>query len=133
MAGQPVLPSRGRIAAEAPHLHTMPRIKTDALEVGMVVASDVKNIDNMLLIPAGCNLTDRQINILQSWGVAEIDVQTTQSLEEADPLASLAPEEAARMSAEIKALFWQPDDSNPVFAELSKVLLRRRARKSAGR
>ena len=97
----------------------MPRIKTDALEVGMVVASDVKNIDNMLLIPAGCSLTDRQINILQSWGVPEIDVQTSQALEEADPLASLAPEVAARMTAEIKALFWQPDDSNPVFAELS--------------
>lgn len=111
----------------------MPRIKTDALEEGMIVAADVKNIDNMLLIPAGCSLTDRQINILQSWGVPEIDVQASQAIEEADPLASLAPEEAARLSAEIRALFWQPDDSNAVFSELSKVLLRRRARKPAAK
>jgi hypothetical protein len=69
----------------------MPRIKTESLQEGMVVSCDVKNIDNMLLIPAGCNLTERQINILQAWGVAEIDIQDSKALEDADPLAKLAP------------------------------------------
>jgi hypothetical protein len=104
----------------------MPRIKSDLLQEGMVVASDVKNIDNMPLIPAGATLTERQINILKAWGVAEIEVEGSQSVEEADPLAKLPPELVAKLSAEIKSRFWQPDDANPVFAEIFKLMLQRR-------
>jgi hypothetical protein len=111
----------------------MPRIKTESLQEGMVVSCDVKNLDNMLLIPAGCNLTERQINILQAWGVAEIDIQDTKALEDADPLANLAPEAVAKMMAEVKRLFWQPDESNPVCVEIFNVMLRRHARKSVGK
>jgi hypothetical protein len=109
----------------------MPRVKTDLLQEGMVVATDVKNIDDMLLIPAGCNLTDRQINILQSWGVAEIEVQGSQALEDADPLTKLPPEAVAKLAAEVRSLFWEPDDANPVFAEVFKLMLRRRAGRAA--
>lgn len=111
----------------------MPRIKTDVVEEGMVVATDVMNIDNMLLIPAGCVLTERQIGILQAWGVGEIDVDASQTPEDADPLATLPPEVVTRMAAEVKGRFWQPDDSNPVFAEIFKVMLQRHARRAAGK
>ena len=111
----------------------MPRIKIEALEEGMTVAADVKNIDNMLLIPAGCSLTDRQIDILQSWGVPEIDVETSQAIEEADPLMSLPPEEAARLTSQIKSLFWETEESSPVLAELCRVLLRRQLRRGTAR
>ena len=111
----------------------MPRIQTDALKEGMVVACDVKNIDNMLLIPEGCALTERQINILQAWGVAEIEVQNSQAIEDPNPLAKLAPEEIAKLAAEIQSLFWEPDTSNSVIAEILKVILQRRARKAAGK
>jgi hypothetical protein len=97
----------------------------------MVVESDVKNIDDMLLIPAGCNLTERQINILQAWGVVEIDIQCTPALEQSDPLAKLPPEAVEKLAAEVKSLFWQPDDANPIFAEIFKVMLRRHAIKAA--
>jgi hypothetical protein len=105
----------------------MPRIKTDLLQEGMRVATDVTNIDTMLLIPAGCTLTERKIRILQAWGVIEIEVQDCKVTEAADPLANLTPEEAARMAAEVKSLFWQPDDSNPVFVQIFKLMLHRRA------
>jgi hypothetical protein len=106
----------------------MPKIKTESVQVGMVVAKDVKNVDDMLLIPAGSALTERQLNILQCWGVAEVDVVASAGADDADPLASLPPEVLAKLTAEIKALFWQPDESNPVFAEIFKLMLRRRAR-----
>jgi hypothetical protein len=107
----------------------MPRIKSELLEEGMIVAKDVKNIDDMLLIPAGSALSDRQINILQSWGVDEIEVQKSDSMADTDPLAKLAPEEAARLSAEVKARFWQADEANPVYLEIFKLILHRRARR----
>ena len=111
----------------------MPRIKTELLEEDMVVASDVKNIDNMLLIPAGCSLTGRQISILQAWGVAEIDVRGTPAVEDADLLAVLPPEIVARITAEIKNLFFYPDESNPIFVEVFKLMLQRHARRIARR
>ena len=100
----------------------------------MVVASDVKNIDGMLLIPSGCTLSERQIDILQAWGVAEIEVQATGDADaDADPLAKLAPEVLAKMTSELKALFWNPDEENPVFAEVFKLMLHRRARRDAAK
>ena len=95
----------------------------------MRVMTDVKNMDEMLLIPAGATLTERQISILQAWGIEEIEVQQAAGAEAADPLARLTPETIAKLSAEIKSLFWQPDDSEPVFGEILKLMLQRRARK----
>jgi hypothetical protein len=110
----------------------MPRVKTELLQEGMVVANDVKNIDDMLLIPAGCSLTERQINILQAWGVTEIEIQNSDALGDTDPLTKLTPEQFAKATAEVKSLFWKPDESNPVYEEIFKLILSRRARKIAG-
>jgi hypothetical protein len=53
----------------------MIRVKSEALQPGMIVARDVKNIDGMLLAPLGCQLSERQIDILQAWGVVEVEVE----------------------------------------------------------
>ena len=96
----------------------------------MTVAADIKNMDGMLLIPVGSVLSERQINILQSWGVVEVDVEACQGAEEpTDPLAKLSGETVQRLTEETKALFWETDDTNPVFSEILKQLLLRRARK----
>jgi len=108
----------------------MPRVKIEQLAEGMIVVSDVKNIHDMLLIPAGCALTERQIGILQAWGVEQVEVQHSKAIEEADPLARLSPETLAKINQEITELFWEPDDSDPVYVELRGILLQRRARGS---
>lgn len=105
----------------------MPRIKTELLQEGMIVSSDVKNIDNMLLIPNGCKLTARQIGILQAWGVTEIEVASGGPGEDTDQLTKMAPEALEQLSAEVRAAFWKADDADPVFAEVFKLILRRRA------
>ena len=96
----------------------------------MQVASDVTNIDGMLLIPAGCELTERQIGILQTWGVDEVEISGDAGQEESDPLAEVPPETLAAWTAEIKGRFWQADESNPLFQETVKLLLLRRARRN---
>ncbi len=104
----------------------MPRIKTEHLQEGMVVSSDVKNMDGMLLIPSGCKLTARQIGILQAWGVTDIEVASSGG-EDTDQLTKMTPEAIEKLSAEVRSSFWKTDDSDPVFAELFKIILRRRA------
>jgi len=108
----------------------MIRIKAEELQPGMVTARDVKNIDGMLLAPAGCELSERQINILQAWGVAEIAVEASEEQALAcDPLAQLPPETLAQITARERARFWKPDEFGPVSAEIFRVMLLREARR----
>jgi hypothetical protein len=122
---QKILSSDGAIGG----YYRVPRIKVESLSEGMTVAADVKNIDGMLLIPSGCELKVRQINILQAWGVAEVEIESTAASEAAsDPFAKIPPELVASMTAELKALFWQPDETSPVYNEILRLMLLRRAK-----
>src|ERR1039458_4751191 len=96
----------------------------------MVVARDVKNIDGTLLVPSGCELSERQINILQAWGVVEVEVEAGEELAKAhDPLAQLPPETLARITAELRARYWAPDGFGPVPAEIFQLILLRQAQR----
>ncbi len=107
----------------------MPKIKIEALKEGMVVATDVKNMDNMLLIPSGATLTTKQIGILEAWGVTEVAVESSNATEDSgDPLSALPPEKAAALTEEIKALFWRLDEADPVHQEIFRLVLHRKAR-----
>jgi hypothetical protein len=109
----------------------MPKVKIDALREGMVSAADVKNLDDMLLLPAGVELTERHINILRTWGVVEVAVEAAGVQEEPqDPLEQLSPEVAARLQAEVRRLFWEFDEANPVLNEVARLVLRRKARQA---
>jgi hypothetical protein len=107
------------------------RVKSEELSPGMVVAREVKNIDGMLLAPAGCELSERQIGILQAWGIAEVEVEASEEQAKArDPLAQLPPETLAKITTELRALFWRPDDFGPVPAEIFKLMLLRQAKRA---
>jgi hypothetical protein len=106
------------------------RVKSEELQPGMVVARDVKNIDGMLLAPSGCELSERQINILQAWGVTEVEVEAGEEMaKNHDPLAQLPPEILAKITADLRARFWKPDEFGPVPAEIFKLMLLRQARR----
>jgi hypothetical protein len=109
----------------------MPTIKLESLREGMVTAADVKNMDNMLLIPASTALTERHINVLNAWGIAEIQVQACAEAEEAgDILQKLPKETLDRLTAELKAVFWSPAEKSPVEWEVFTLALRRKARRT---
>ena len=106
------------------------RVKSEAFQPGMVVARDVKNIDGMLLTPSGCELSERQINILQAWGVTEVEVEAGEEMAKShDPLAQLPPETLAKLTVDLRARFWKPDEFGPVPAEIFKLMLLRQARR----
>jgi hypothetical protein len=110
----------------------MPRIKIEQVKEGMVVSSDVKNIDSMLLVPTGCTLTKRQIDILNSWGVIEVDVVEAEGCDEDDPQSKFSAEELEYLTAQVKARFWKVDEKNPVFMEIFKLALKRRIQSNKG-
>jgi hypothetical protein len=109
----------------------MPTIKLESLREGMITAAEVKNMDNMLLIPANTALTERHINVLNAWGITEIQVQACADAEEAvDILQRLPKEVLDRLTNELKAVFWSPAEKNPVELEVFMLALRRKARQS---
>ena len=111
----------------------MTRVKIELVKKGMVVAVDVKNMDNMLLIPAGCALSDKHIDILRAWGVTEVRVDSDAGASESsDPMSKLSPAETARLTAEVKNLFWRLDEASGVQMEIFQLVLRRKARRHAG-
>lgn len=111
----------------------MPKAKLESLQTGMVVTADVKNADDMLLIPAGCALTQKQIDMLHAWGIMEIQVQAGEGAGElSDPLQKLALEARQQLTQELATIFWTPVDSNPVQQTVFDLALRRKARQLAG-
>ncbi len=96
----------------------------------MVIARDVKNIDGMLLLQSGCELSERHIDILLTWGVAEVEIEASAEMAQShDPLAQLPPELLAQLTTDLKARFWKPDEFGPVPAEIFKIMLLRQARR----
>jgi len=107
----------------------MPKVKTEALRDGMVVATEVKNMDNMLLVAAGCVITEKHINIFSAWGISEVDVQACDGAEDAgDILQQLPPEMLKELTAELGTIFWEAIDISPVQEEAFKLALRRKAK-----
>ena len=108
----------------------MIRVKSEALQPGMMVARDVKNIDGMLLAPSGCELSERQINILQAWGVEEVEVEASAEMARShDPLSKLPPETLAKITADLRGRYWKADEFGPVPAEIFKLMLLREAQR----
>ena len=59
----------------------MEYISTDLLEEGLVVAKDVHSQSKMLLIPTGTELTASKIQMLKTWGIRQIFIESTESLD----------------------------------------------------
>ncbi|HOW67662.1 MAG TPA: hypothetical protein P5186_14725 [Candidatus Paceibacterota bacterium] len=105
----------------------MPKIKTESLRENMVAATDVKNMDDMLLIPAGTRLTEKHINILLTWGIEEVVVEAGDQVNEpVDPLRTIPPEMLQRITADVRKRFRSLDDSSPVQQEILRLAILRR-------
>ena len=111
----------------------MPRVKIASVREGMVVTADVKNMDNMLLIPAGCALNEKHVNILNAWGIAEVQVESGGTAEvSGDILEQLPPETLEQTRRDLAGIFWDPIDKCSVQAETFDLALRRKALQIVG-
>ena len=103
----------------------MQKLRLENLKEGMITAAEVKNLDDMLLLPAGCQLTSRHIKILRSWGVPEVVVESAG--EEADPdraaLANIDPVFAEKIQDRIRSRFREWNADHPFHQELLRLLV----------
>lgn len=117
------------LRAVSNRLWHMAKLKVERLQPGMVVGLDVKNMDGMLLMPAGCELSERHILVLKTWGIPEVTVQNVEggSGAAATPDVTHAAVSPAAVRA-LKARFWAFEADNPVHQEILRCLLSRKAK-----
>ena len=107
----------------------MAKVKVENLEPGMIAGADVKNLDGMLLMPAGGELSERHIRILNTWGIAEVAVRTDDQAEDEAAARRPVPAEASPARVrELKARFYQFEETNAVQQEILRLLLRRQTK-----
>ena len=78
----------------------MGRISIDNLQPGMVLASDAFTFRKQLLLQAGSVLSVKNIDILKTWGVSEIEIEgyAEPTLEEVEKRLASHPELASANS-----------------------------------
>lgn len=102
----------------------MAKIKVEKLQPGMVSAADIKNMDGMLLLPAGCELTERHALILKTWGITEVAVESADGQTDSPESLTLTEISPERLNT-LKARFWQYDETNLVHNEILRLIARR--------
>ncbi len=102
-------------------------IPVDKAEIGMVLASEVKDQKGRLLIPAGRELQERYLNALPMWGITQIEVEGEDSDPEGDSLDTLEPWAVERARKEVEPLFLRAGAAHPVVARLQEIRVAQRA------
>ena len=107
----------------------MALIPIDYLETGMVLKEAVADRSGRLLLPAGAVLTDKQLKIFRTWGIAEANIvrdQDDDSPEGAEHLSCDDPVKRAEAEEYVAELFKHNDQQHPMIQELLMVCRNRR-------
>ncbi|CAK0765478.1 hypothetical protein CCP3SC15_320014 [Gammaproteobacteria bacterium] len=104
----------------------MATVAIDALCIGMVLSAEVRAPDGRMLLRSGTELTARQMEILRTWGIAEVEVEGTpespaQDVDEASYQYALR---------EILSRFLHLDLRHPAVAMLLRLAALQRARRN---
>ena len=99
----------------------MQRISLHDAQPGMVLAADVVNAQQMLLLKKGAQLSDANIKILKSWGVTNLAVAQPQGA--AQTSASPGAESCLENIVAAAAIKFADVDDDPVTAEIRRVAI----------
>jgi hypothetical protein len=106
----------------------MGMISVDNLECGMVLAADVKDRSDRILLAAGQEITEKHLRIFKMWGVIGVSVQGVENEEAAaKAIKAVDPERLKQTEAEMQALFAHANLENPFMKELLRLATLRAA------
>ena len=91
------------------------------IKEGMVLAGDITNRHGNVLLKEGRPLSAKDILILKTWGITEIDVAgVDRDKVEQREMESLTPEVLEKIEGELAGLFPEYAD-NPIMQELYRI------------
>jgi len=97
----------------------MGKVSVSELQPGMVLAADAVSNDNRLLLCGGTTLTEKNLRVLKTWGMIDVDIEGV-SREDitAKRIARVDPKEYAAVQVHMKHLFSHADRKHDPVAEL---------------
>jgi hypothetical protein len=105
-----------------------PLVNVDDLEVGMVLADEVRDQQGRLLMPAGTELTARHLRAFRLWGILGVRIQAKdQAPVPVEP--PLSPEQLEQGRAAVLDRLRETDPAHPLIAELVQYCAVREARR----
>lgn len=106
----------------------MGKILTEKLSPGMILGADVRDRSGRLLLGSGTELNVRNLYILKTWGVIEVEIAGDEKGDN-DPNSanSIDPARWAAIEKEITPLFSYMDSSHPAVKELIRMRIMREA------
>jgi hypothetical protein len=97
-------------------------VNVSELKPRMVVLSEVSNKHGNILLKKGDSLTEKNILLLKSWGITEIDIATVDSQQsDAKDNAVLSPEIVESIEKEVEGMFPEFQD-NPLMEKLYGIV-----------
>jgi hypothetical protein len=107
----------------------MAKINIEYLKEGMILNSDVKDINGRLILGAEAVLTEKHLYIFKSWGVTEADIKGITE-EEVDVLVTeeIPPLILEKAEKKLGEIFRHTDHNHPVIKELFRFCTLREAR-----
>lgn len=97
-------------------------VNVSNLKDGMVVLTPVSNKHGNVLLKTGDTLTEKNIVLLKSWGITEVDIESSDR-HQAEETANdaLSPEIVAVIDKEVKEMFPEFKD-NPLMEKLFGII-----------
>lgn len=103
-------------------------INLDYIKPGMVLNSDVKDINGRLLMTTGTELTEKHLHILKAWGITEVDIKgmTDEDVEEIIK-KDVDPFILEQAENELNKIFIYTDRTHPAIKEIFRFCAIRKA------
>ena len=95
----------------------------------MVLAADVFNLDGQILFTKGAALTTRQIDILQSWGIPNVEVEGDEKDSDEIDLEEFPPDILKHAEQIVAGRFKLTKSSHPAVEIVQKMRVMQEAKK----
>lgn len=106
----------------------MPLKPSNDLEEGMILTSDVCNLDGQILFTKGLELTTRHIDILQMWGIPKVEVAGEEEEEDSLNLDQYPPAVIAKAETQVNEHFSLVKSSHPAVETMRKICVLKSAK-----
>lgn len=96
----------------------MPKVSLKEVSVGLVLAADVTNRNGVVLLKQGMTISERQINVLKTWGITHVDIEGNDNETPLQELIAAHPEYMTEADSRAAQLFAHADGKHPLFQAL---------------
>lgn len=99
----------------------MGKVAIDSMEVGMILAGDVRDRSGRMLLGAGAELTAKHLVIFRTWGVLEADIEGHGDAAADTIPMDIDPSELAAAERAVAPLFRNTNREHPAIRELMRL------------